>query len=349
MQHQPAPEGVRAQQPLRFRLESFAPAWGASVMGTSIVATSMAVIGWWPWLSRVMLVVSSVLAVAVLALTAARWIRHRDAALADLRHPVKGAMTATAAGGMLAWAVALSRVGEGWLPGTPLLVVVATLTAIGAALALVIGWEFMATAFTGEGTPMDQVTGAWFIPPVVTIIVPLALVPLAAQLPQAAQTLMVLGWAMLGIGAVLYFLVTAALFLRTITHPLPPAALAPTLVIGVGPAGLLGLDILRLGGPDNPAFLAAATMMWGFGLWWLVAAIMVLRRGYDKIGFSLAWWGFIFPFGAWTVATTVLAQAWDVGLLTALAWIATVTLTIGWAVIAARTLKGVHDASIWKA
>ena len=349
MQHQPAPEGVRAQQPLKFRLESFAPAWGASVMGTSIVATSMAVIDWWPWLSRVMLIVASMLAVLVLSLTAARWIRHWNAAVADLRHPVKGGMTATAAGGILAWAVALARVGEGWLPETPLLVVVATLTTIGAVLALVIGWEFMANLFTGEGTPMEHITGAWFIPPVVTIIVPLALVPLAAELPGAAQTLLVIAWAMLGIGAVLYFLVTAALFLRTITHPLPPAALAPTLVIGIGPAGLLGLDLLRLGGPDNPTFLAAATMMWGFGLWWLVAAIMVLRRGYETIGFSLAWWGFIFPFGAWTVATTVLAQAWDVGLLTVLAWIATVTLTLGWTVIAARTLKGLRDASIWKA
>lgn len=348
MQDQPAAGRVRTQQQVSFRLESFAPGWGGAVMGTAIVAVAMAAIGWPTWMARTMLVVTSLLAAVVLGLTTARWIRHRSAAVADLRHPVKGGMTATAAGGMLAWAVALARVGTGWLPQTPLFITVATLTAIGAVLALVIGWEFMAALFTGDGTPMEHITGAWFIPPVVTIIVPLALVPLAEELPDTADSLLAVGWALLGIGVVLYLLVTAALFLRTITHPLPAATLAPTLVIGMGPAGLVGLDVLRLGGSAEPAFTATATMMWGFGLWWLVAASMVLRRGYDALPFSLAWWGFVFPFGAWTVSTTALAQAWDVEVLTVLAWIATVTLVAGWLAITARTIKAVADRSIWK-
>ncbi len=348
MQDQPAPSGVRTQQQVSFRLESFAPGWGGAVMGTAIIAVVMAAIGWPTWMSRTMLVVTSLLAAAVLSLTAARWIRHRGAALADLRHPVKGGMTATAAGGMLAWAVALARVGTGWLPQTPMVIAVASLTLVGTVLALFIGWEFMAALFTGEGTPMEHITGAWFIPPVVTIIVPLALVPLAEELPGAAESLLAAGWALLGIGLVLYLLVTAALFLRTITHPLPAAALAPTLVIGMGPAGLVGLDVLRLGGSAEPAFTATATMMWGFGLWWLVAAVLVLRRGYDDLPFSLAWWGFVFPFGAWTASTIAVAQAWDVQVFTVLAWIAAVLLVAGWLAIAARTVKGIADRSIWK-
>ena len=337
---------------MSFRLDSFAPNWGASVMGTSVVAVATAAIGWPVWISRALLVVASLVAVLVLIATAARWIKHRELAIADLRHPVKGGMSATVAGGLLAWAVALGRVGDGWLPDGLVTAGVAVLTVTGGALALVIGWEFMVNLFTAEGTPTEQITGAWFIPPVVTIIIPLALVPLALQLPDVAADLLALAWAFLGMGAVLYFVVTAVLFLRTVSHPLPPDALAPTLFIGMGPAGLMGLDMIRLAQASGNTQLVdtmvpLATMMWGFGFWWMVAALLVIRRGYGTLPFSLSWWGFVFPFGAWTVATTLLAQTWNAGLFDILAWAATLILCAMWLLTAIRTLAGIRRGTIW--
>ena len=99
-----------------------------------------------------------------------------------------------------------------------------------------------------------------------------------------------------GDGAVLYFVVTAVLFLRTVSHLLPPDALAPTLFIGMGPAGLMGLDMVRLAqASGNPGLVDAmtplATMMWGFGFWWMIASLLVIRRGYGRLPFSLSWWG----------------------------------------------------------
>lgn len=91
---------------------------------------------------------------------------------------------------------------------------------------------------SSDAAPLAQLSGAWFVPPVVTIV-PLAMLPLLS--PDNATDWLVLAWAFLGMGAVLYLVVTATLFVRSISHPLPPAALAPTLFIGMGPAGLLGL------------------------------------------------------------------------------------------------------------
>jgi tellurite resistance protein TehA-like permease len=200
-------------------------------------------------------------------------------------------------------------------------------------------------------------SGAWFVPPVVTIIVPLALLPVIAGKPGIAADLVALSWAFLGMGAVLYLVVTATLFMRSISHPLPPAGLAPTLFIGMGPAGLMGLDMVRLSqvsvqvGVAEPSLvtsiLPAATMMWGFGLWWMIAALVVLRRGYARLPFSLSWWGFTFPLAAWTIATIVLGHAWDSGLVTAVGVVATVALLGLWGYVATRTVLGVRSGSIW--
>jgi tellurite resistance protein TehA-like permease len=224
-------------------------------------------------------------------------------------------------------------------------------------LALVIGWEFLAEIFTSEGVPMPQVAGTWFVPPVVTIIVPLALLPLVEQWPDSAGSLMALGWAMLGIGTLLYLIVTTALFIRTVNHPLPPAALAPSLVIGMGPAGLIGLDIVRmvqvsidvdlLPAGTLPVALLPATMFWGFGAWWLITALLVLRRGYTALPFTLAWWGFIFPVGAWTIATLVLAATWAAFWLEVVAVVAVVVLVLLWLYVIVRTVIGMRNGTIW--
>jgi C4-dicarboxylate transporter/malic acid transport protein len=307
--------------------------------------------------ARVILVIALLMGILVLGATAARWMRYTTDALADLRHPVKGGMTATAAGALLTLAVAIGKVGPGFLPESLILPVITLLAVVGGLLALLIGWEFLAEVFTSRDAALAQMSGAWFVPPVVTIIVPLAVIPLIVANPGAAPDLLALSWAFLGMGAILYLVVTATLFMRSISHPLPPAGLAPTLFIGMGPAGLLGLDILRLsqvsvqvGVADESlldAVLPMATMMWGFGFWWMVSALVVLQRGYATLPFSLSWWGFTFPLAAWTIATIVLARAWDSGLVTGVAWAATTVLTLLWAYVAARTAAGIRSGSIW--
>lgn len=333
-------------------------------MGTSAVSIALAAIAEQfngsavlLWAARVILIIALIMLVAVVTINVLRWVNHRKEALSDLRHPVKGGMTATLAGAMLTVAVAMGRVGAGFLPDGLVTILVVVLTVVGAVLALLIGWEFLAEVFTSEGVPLPQVAGTWFIPPVVTIIVPLALLPLVVRYPGSAAGLMALGWAMLGIGTVLYLVLTAVLFIRTVNHPLPPAGLAPSLIIGMGPAGLIGLDIVRMVAtsvdvgllPQQalPMSLLVATMFWGFGAWWLISALLVLRRGYQSLPFSLAWWGFIFPVGAWTIATIVLGAAWQTAWMQVLGILAVTMLVVLWGYVVARTLIGMRKGTIW--
>ena len=61
----------------------------------------------------------------------------------------------------------------------------------------------------------------------------------------------------------------------------------------------------------------AATGLWGFGLWWLAAAVALLVRylRHAALPYGPGWWAFTFPLGAYTLATLTLARAWDTAVL----------------------------------
>jgi hypothetical protein len=54
--------------------------------------------------------------------------------------------------------------------------------------------------------------------------------------------------------------------------------------------------------------IIGGTILWGYGVWWLLLAILK-TAGYFREGmrFNLGWWGFIFPLGVFT-ATLALAH-----------------------------------------
>ncbi len=49
-----------------------------------------------------------------------------------------------------------------------------------------------------------------------------------------------------------------------------------------------------------------ALIMWGFGLVWFFFAIASISH--SKFPFNMGWWGFTFPIGVFTVATTTLGK-----------------------------------------
>ncbi|HLS00727.1 MAG TPA: hypothetical protein VK054_01910 [Beutenbergiaceae bacterium] len=336
----------------RFQLQAFAPGWGATVMGTgvtSVILSAWATIGFAPGLtqtaSRIMLIVTLALAIPVVSLMITRLITHRDTARTELAHPVMGAMHVTLGGALLVPAVALGRAGAGWIPEAVLHPIIYALTAAGSLITLIIGWIFLTTMFRRGDVPIGQVTGAWFIPPVLTVVIPLALVPTFREGSTLSQELVWLSWAALGTGSMLYLALTAVLVYRHVSAPLPPAALAPTLIIGMGPAGLIGLDVLVLSNSGGAYPFAVA--MWGFGLWWAIAALIVIRHGYPTRAFGLPAWAYTFPFGAWVVAGIMIGHT--VGSLTIL-WVSSAAGAIMfavWAWVAYRTLRGVLNGQMW--
>lgn len=196
----------------------------------------------------------------------------------------------------------------------------------------------------------------------VNIIVPLGLVPLLSYVgPSVERLLLALSYAYFGIGRFLFILVISMVHDRLVLHPMPHASLAPSLWIFLGSIGAGSLALLALAKAGAPFFRPAAptvglltllfvSALWGFGLWALTAAALMLAR-YLREGplpYGLGWWGFTFPIGAYTVATLSVGRAWQSGWLEGFATVLFVVLAVFWLLVAARTLWAVFTGEVWR-
>ena len=358
-----------SQLPLEW-LRGFHPGWFGAVMGTAIVgvaasmdpggAASLASAAW--TLSQTMVVIAVVLAVVLAVGYLGRFVLHTDAALADLRDPVAGALYGTLPGGILVLAVAAGAIGPTWFSAPTVRDLVAGLAWVGVPLAFVLSVVFAYLLFVRSELVPETVNGGWFIPPVVNIVVPLVLVSLVPESsPATARALLLVSYGFFGMGLVLYLLIVTMLHHRLVLHPLPHAGLAPSLWIGLGPIGVGVLALVKMAaagtaifGPAAPSIALAsklaATALWGFGVWWLAAAALLLvhylRSG--PLPYGVGWWGFTFPLGAYTVATLALSKAWD---LSWLGWAGAglfVLLCLFWLVVAARTAWALRTGEAWR-
>jgi C4-dicarboxylate transporter/malic acid transport protein len=367
--HAAAPAGTGpATVPLE-RLRGFHPGWFGAVMGTAIVGVAAYLNpGNLPGLAtaardagQVMAVLAAVLAVVLGVPYLTRWVRHRDAALADLRDPMAGALYGTFPGGILVLGATAAIIGPSLMPAGTARTLTAALAWAGVPLAFAISVTFAYLLFARPATAHQAVNGGWFIPPVVNIVVPMVLVPLIpGASPATARLLLAACYAFWGMGFLLFLLVATTLHHRLIEHPLPHAGLAPSLWIGLGPVGVGTITLVKMAAAGTAAFgpragavaavsRLAATALWGFGIWWLAAAIVLLadylRHG--PLPYGLGWWAFTFPLGAFTVATLTLARAWH---LTLLEWAGAalfILLAAFWLTVTARTLRALRTGEAW--
>lgn len=355
---------VTAESRMTALLRDMHPGWYASVMGTAILAITaydnpgnIGLVR--PVAEGVAVgfaVVAYLLGAVLLVAYAVRWARFTDAVKDNLRHPVLGSMHATIPAGLLVLAVMTAVVGPAFLPGDVVVPATAFLAVFGSALGLVVSVAFAYVLFVGEH-PAAAANGGWFVPPVATVIIPLALMPLMPHVgPESARMLLALGYATFGMGFLLFLFTMGLLHDRLVQHPLPPAALAPSVWVGLGPVGVASMAPMALarGGADlfgdvaptiGMISLLVSTGVWGFGLWWLAIAISLLVR-YLRAGgvpFHPGWWAFTFPLGAYTAATLTLARAWQVTVLEATAAGLFVLLLAFWVTVSVRTVTAMRS------
>lgn len=325
------------------------PAWYGAVMGTGAVSLAMSVqavtweAGWLRWVAQGFLVLASVLGIVLLPRYVSRL--HTRAELAhELSDPAHGAMLATLPAGLLILATAWGRVG--WQPAG--LWVAAVLLVIGTVIALGLGAAWSA-AMLREPKGLEGVNGGWLIPPVMNLIVPLALAPLIPHAGEAAVVLVLIGFAFYGIGMILFLAMLTLLVARLALRDPLPAPMAPSLWIPLAPAGVMGLALIQLlraateaglpGFPVTPGLVVAA-MGLGFGLWWAGFAWMELRRLRKAGGPPRhpGWWGFVFPVAAMVLSLATTALIADVTGVQVLGALATIGLLGVWGLVALRTV-----------
>jgi C4-dicarboxylate transporter/malic acid transport protein len=349
-------------------VRSFAPGWFASVMGTAVAVIALQVFrSYIPFVDALQLFflgLAFVMFVLALIPWTLRWFLHPDAALTDLRNPVSGAFFPTMPISLLVGGIALEKVGPRFLPEAVLPPLLQGLWLLGAAGILVFAVIILNNFFHHPEMKWETATLGWLIPPVSALLVPVLGSSLANSLAGTfwGELDLIVSLVFLGFGGLLFLFVMAVAFNRYIFHPLPAAHLAPTLWIGLAPSSILAVGLIRivvplgkfLGAEDaavKTLSLLASGMgvaLWGFAFFWLILTLAVTISVHKKtaIPFALSWWAFVFPSGAFVVASGVVFQAVPSGLILWTGLAALLGYFVLWAWVFALTLRGLGNGSL---
>lgn len=350
-------------------VQHFAPGWFASVMGTAVIAVAIFVfrepVPLAGALQVFFLAVAVLLFLVLLVPWALRWLQYPEAVRRDLNHPVSAAFFPTMPISLLVIGIALEKTALGFVPEHVLWAVLQALWLAGAAGIFLFALAILNTFFQQPEIKWETSTLGWLIPPVSALLVPVLGSSLAVHFAGTAWGAVNLVGSLifLGVGGILFVLVMAVVLVRYIFYALPPVHLAPTLWVGIAPTSILTIIALRLAAPLqaylgfgaqtaetlNVLALGSAVALWGFALFWLLLAVLVTLQVHRKtpLPFALSWWAFVFPVGAFTVATGVLYQALPVAFFRWVGLAALLSLLILWLVTLWRTAQGVRRGTIF--
>jgi C4-dicarboxylate transporter/malic acid transport protein len=352
-------------------VRQFTPNWFAATMGTgilSIVLAQLPVAGSWArslgeglWLFNIGLYGLFTL------IYAARWALFFQEAKAIFAHPVASMFFGCIPMGLATLvngAILFGR--DHW--GGQAVAVAEVLWRIDVVLSLACGIAIPYAMFTRQTHSLEKMTAVWLLPIVAAEVAAASGGLLAPLLPDPHGRLLVLvsGYVLWGYSVPAALSLLVVLLLRMILHRLPPAALAASSWLALGPIGTAALGLLLLGAaaPDilahnglgelGPAIKAAdlvgALALWGYGLWWMGLAILItLRQLRLGLPFNLGWWGYTFPLGVFTAATLKLAALLPLPIFTSTAQVLALFLAAIWLVVSARTLTGVWRGELFGA
>ncbi|PXX74417.1 C4-dicarboxylate transporter/malic acid transport protein [Pseudomonas sp. LAMO17WK12:I10] len=369
------PNTLRTGRPLsqlqhpREAIRHFTPNWFAATMGTGVLALALAqlplripglhLLAEGLWLFTIGLFV--VFSVAY----AARWVMFFDEARRIFGHSTVSMFfgtipmgLATIINGFLLFGV--PRWGDGVVQLAELL------WWLDVALSLACGVLIPYMMFTRQEHRIDQMTAVWLLPVVAAEVAAASGGLLAPHLVDAHSQLVMLvtSYVLWAFSLPVAFSILTILLLRMALHKLPHESMAASSWLALGPIGTGALGMLLLGA-DAPAIFAANGMaavgeiaeglglvagitLWGFGLWWMLTALLItLRYLRDGIPFNLGWWGFTFPLGVYALTTLKLASTLNLTFFAVFGSLLVLALALMWLVVGKRTLQGAYRGELF--
>jgi C4-dicarboxylate transporter/malic acid transport protein len=343
-------------------IRQFTPNWFAATMGTGVLALALAQLpGATPGLHAIaeaLWLFNIGLFILFTALYAARWVLFFDEARRIFGHSTVSMFfgtipmgLATIINGFLLFG--LPRWGEGVVH------VAALLWWLDVAMSLACGVLIPYMMFTRQEHSIDQMTAVWLLPVVAAEVAAASGGLLAPHLAEAHGQLVVLvtSYVLWAFSLPVAFSILTILMLRMALHKLPHENMAASSWLALGPIGTGALGMLLLGA-DAPAIFAANGLaglgeiaaglglvagitLWGFGLWWMLIALLITVR-YLRAGipFNLGWWGFTFPLGVYSLATLKLGSTLNLAFFNAFGCVLVALLAVMWLIVAKRTVQG---------
>ncbi|WQG58376.1 TDT family transporter [Pseudomonas sp. RTB3] len=350
-------------------IRQFTPNWFAATMGTGVLALALAQLpvnlpalrmlgeGLWLFTSGLFILFS--------VLYAARWVMFFNEARRIFGHSTVSMFFGTIPMGL---ATILNGLLVFGLPrwGGDVIAVAEVIWWLDVAMALACGVLIPFMMFTRQEHSIDQMTAVWLLPVVAAEVAAASGGLLAPHLADAHSQ-----WVMLVTSYVLWafslpvaFSILSILLLRMALHKLPHENMAASSWLALGPIGTGALGMLLMGA-DAPAIFAANGLpglgemadgiglvagitLWGFGLWWMLMAVLITVR-YLRTGipFNLGWWGFTFPLGVYALATLKLANLLHLGFFSVFGSALVVALALMWLIVARRTVQGAYKGELF--
>ncbi len=349
-------------------IRQFTPNWFAVTMGTGVLALALAA---FPWqLPGLHILAEGLWLLAVLlfglftGLYAARWLLFFDEAREIFAHATVSMSIGTIPMGLATLINGLLLFG---LPrwGAAVLPLAFGLWWLDVAIALACGVLVPYLMFTRQAHRIDQMTAVWLLPVVAAEVAAASGGLLVPHLATGEHfTVLVASYVLWAYSVPVALSLLVILLLRLALHRLPPASMAASSWLALGPiaTGALGLLVL---GSAAPAVFAAhglagigeiarglgllgALLLWGLGLWWLALAVLVTQRqAREGMPFNLGWWGFTFPLGVYALTTLRLGEALAAPFFTGLGAALVVLLALLWLLVASRTLAGAYRGGLF--
>ncbi|VVP86277.1 hypothetical protein PS934_01169 [Pseudomonas fluorescens] len=343
-------------------IRQFTPNWFAATMGTGVLALALAQLPVaMPGLhafAEALWLFNIALFLLFTALYTARWVLFFDEARRIFGHSTVSMFfgtipmgLATIINGFLVFG--LPRWGEGVIH------VAEVLWWLDVAMSLACGVLIPYMMFTRQEHSIDQMTAVWLLPVVAAEVAAASGGLLAPHLADAHSQLVVLvtSYVLWAFSLPVAFSILTILLLRMALHKLPHENMAASSWLALGPIGTGALGMLVLGG-DAPLIFAANGMpgvgeiaaglglvagitLWGFGLWWMLMALLITVR-YLRAGipFNLGWWGFTFPLGVYSLATLKLASTLNLMFFSVFGCVLVALLAVMWLIVGKRTVLG---------
>ncbi|MCA0257645.1 MAG: TDT family transporter [Proteobacteria bacterium] len=341
----------------------FTPNWFATSMGTGILSVALGQFHDLPLIftaGELLFTVNIVLFATLVCLYAAKWVFHPRIALSLFDHPVLSMFLGTIPMALATLINGLLIYGPAQIGEMQTAEIALTLWMVDAVLAVLVGLAVPFFMFTRQVHAMSEMSAVWLLPIVAAEVAAASAGLLIPHMADAAVKLDLLMAALVlwACSVPLALSILVILFLRMVLHKLPPAAMAATSWLALGPigTGALGLALVAVNGPAalaanglavyapaiGGAALLGALLLWGYGAWWLMAALLItLRQMRRGLPFNLGWWAYTFPLGVFALATMKIGTLVPVALFHEAGVIMIITLTLVWCVVCVRTLTGV--------
>jgi len=355
----------------REAIRQFTPNWFTATMGTGILALAL---NQFPYsipglksLAQGLWLVNIGLFIVCTLMYSARWIYFFDGARRIFQHSVMcmffGAIPmglATIINGFLT--IGTVHWGEGAVH------IAYALWWLDAALALVCAWLVPFLMFTRQDHSLQSMTAVWLLPIVAAEVTAASGGLLIGHLGAGVQATRILftSYALWGVSVLPAMGILVILFLRMVLHKLPKRDMAVSSWLSLGPIGTGALGLLLLGEQAQRILagsamadigsaahgigIVAASILWGYGLWWLVLAILItLKYLREGLPFNMGWWAFTFPIGVYSVATLTLGRITGVALFEDVGAVFVVMLAVFWVIVTGRTLHGIYHGHLFVA